>query len=81
LVSLFEIHGSVISNVQLHELGGISEFFLSSLLAVSVIASYLSKLFLIWTLGSVPLRSIAIKCTFFLFSTLAISWVISIFLI
>ena len=77
LVSLFEIHGSVIANVQLHEQGQVSALFLSSLLAISVFASYLSKLFLIWTLGSPALRSQILKSTFFLFLSLAISWVVA----
>lgn len=75
LVSLFEIHGSVIANVQMHESGAVSVNFLCSLLAVSIVASYLSKLFLISTLGSARLRSQAVKRTFFLFCSLAISWV------
>lgn len=78
LVSLFEIHGSVIANVQLHELGVVSVSLLSSLLAISVVASYLSKLFLIWTLGSPFLRTHVIRSTLLLFCSLAISWAISI---
>jgi uncharacterized membrane protein (DUF4010 family) len=67
LVSLFEIHGSLIANVQLYESGAIPLSFLSSLLTTSVIASYVSKLFLIFTLGSSALRVSALKCTFILF--------------
>lgn len=77
LVSLFEIHGSVIANVQLHELKDVSVSLLSSLLAVSIVASYLSKLFLIWTLGSPLLTTHVIKSTLFLFLSLAVSWTIS----
>lgn len=78
LVSLFEIHGSVIANVQLHEAGTVSVRLLCSLLAISVVASYLSKLFLIWTLGTPRLRAQTIKSTIFLFISLALSWMISI---
>lgn len=78
LVSLFEIHGSVIANVQLHESGRIAEKFLCSLLAISVVSSYLSKLFLIATLGSPALRTSAVKCTLFLFASLAISWALAV---
>ena len=74
LVSLFEIHGSVIANVQLHESGAVSVNFLCSLLAVSVVASYVSKLILISAIGSPKLRSQAAKCTLILFCSLAISW-------
>ncbi len=78
LVSLFEIHGSVIANVQMHESGAVSVNFLCSLLAVSVVSSYLSKLFLISTLGSASLRSQVTKRTFFLFFSLGISWLVAI---
>ncbi|MBX2995331.1 MAG: DUF4010 domain-containing protein [Bdellovibrionaceae bacterium] len=74
LVSLFEIHGSVIANVQMHEAGLVSAQFLCSLLAVSIVASYLSKIFLITTLGSARLRSQALWRTFYLFCSLGISW-------
>jgi uncharacterized membrane protein (DUF4010 family) len=77
LVSLFEIHGSVIANVQLHELGEISVSLLSSLLTISIVSSYLSKVFLIWTLGSPVLRVCAIKCTLYLFFSLSVSWALS----
>ncbi len=77
LVSLFEIHGSVIANVQLHELEVFSVSLLSSLLAISIVASYLSKLFLIWTIGSPLLRDQAIKRTLYLLFSLAVSWTIS----
>jgi uncharacterized membrane protein (DUF4010 family) len=77
LVSLFEIHGSIIANVNMHESGAVNIHFLCSLLAVSVAASYLSKLFLISTLGSSSLRSYAIKSTLFLFVSLIISWLVA----
>jgi uncharacterized membrane protein (DUF4010 family) len=76
LVSLFEIHGSVIANVQLHESGVVNVHFLCSLLAVSVASSYLSKLFLIASLGSASLRSSAIKSTFVLLCSLILSWIL-----
>lgn len=78
LISLFEIHGSVIANVQMHESGAVSVGFLYGLLAVSVVASYLSKLFLISTLGSAKLRSQAVKRTLFLFCSLAMSWLVAV---
>lgn len=80
LVSLFEIHGSVIANVQLHESGAVSISFLCSLLAISIISSYLSKLFLISTLGSSELKSRAIKSTIILFLALGASWMFAIYL-
>lgn len=76
LVSLFEIHGSVIANVQIFDSQEISLNLLRNLLAISIFASYLSKLFLIFTLGSKDLKIKAMKCTAFLFLSLFISWVI-----
>ncbi len=76
LISLFEIHGSVIANVQLHENGAISAGQLSGLLAISISASYLSKLFLISTLGSKWLRSYAIRTTLILFLSLFFTWLV-----
>lgn len=76
LVSLFEIHGSVIANVQLHENGVISRNLLSILLTISIMASYLSKLFLISTLGSKQLRSHAIKSTVVLCLSLLMTWLV-----
>lgn len=78
LVSLFEIHGSVIANIQLHDAGAVSVNFLCSLLTISIVASYISKIFLISTLGSPALRSHAIKSTLVLFGALAISWAMAI---
>lgn len=75
LVSLFEIHGSIIANVQMHDSGKLSDHFLSSLLAVSIISSCLSKLFLISTLGSATLRNQAIKSTLIVLGSVAASWI------
>lgn len=77
VVSLFEIHGSVIANIQLHDSGAFNAQFLGSLLAISVAASYISKLFLIFTLGSPPLKSAAIKYTGVLFLSLLACWLTS----
>ena len=73
-VSLFEIHGSIIANVQLYDSGEVTARFLCSLLSVSILASYTSKLFIIATLGSTRLRSSVIKSSLILFCALAISW-------
>lgn len=76
LVSLFEIHGSIMANIQLHEAGGFDVKMLGALLSLSIMASYLSKLFLIYRLGSLQLKTYALKATFFLFLTLALSWLV-----
>ncbi len=77
-VSLFEIHGSVIANVQLHENGVVPTTLLNSLLVISITSSYVSKLFLISTLGNKHLKSQAFKCSVFLFLSLCMSWLASI---
>ncbi len=77
LVSLFEIHGSVIANVQLHDFGTIGVPLLAGLLAISVAASFVSKLFLIYALGSQRLRSQATKGTLLLTLSVLASWGIS----
>lgn len=81
IVSLFEIHGSVIANVQLHDTGAVTVQLLGGLLAISVAASYISKLFLISTLGSAALKATAIKSTAFLFLSLLSSWALFQYLI
>lgn len=75
LVSLFEIHGSVIANLQLHDAGSFDVQVLGTLLTISIMASYLSKLFLIFSLSRTELKTRALKCTAILFLSLAVSWV------
>jgi uncharacterized membrane protein (DUF4010 family) len=79
LVSLFEIHGSVIANIQLQDSGAFGVPALGNLLAISIVASYLSKMFLIFTLGSSDLWRRTLKCTIILFLSLGMSWTLFIF--
>lgn len=79
LVSLFEIHGSIIANIQLHDSGAFDARTLGGLLAISIVASYVSKMFLIFTLGSSALRSRVIKATGILFLSLIVSWIVFLF--
>ncbi|MFN8944385.1 MAG: DUF4010 domain-containing protein [Pseudobdellovibrionaceae bacterium] len=76
LVSLFEIHGSVMANVQLHEDGVVGTTLLGSLVCISIVSSSISKFFLIFTLGNSNLRRPVFKCTAILFFLLFINWVI-----
>ncbi len=76
LVSLFEIHGSIIANVQLAENGVFTIEHLSILLAISIVASYVSKIFLVSALGSKDLRKKSIQSTFFIFLSLLVSWMV-----
>jgi uncharacterized membrane protein (DUF4010 family) len=73
LVSLFEIHGSIIANVQLHDDGMLSVASLGNLLAISITASYLSKIFLISTFGSPEFRTQALKSTLLIFASLLLA--------
>ena len=74
LVSLFEVHGSVIANVQLHDAGVLNLNILGSLLAISIAASYVSKLFLSFALGGTAFKKRILKFTSFILFSLAIGW-------
>lgn len=76
IVSLFEIHGSLIANIQLHDSGSFSNLFLGSLIAISISATFVSKLFLVRTLGSQNLIKQITRITMYLFLSLLISWMI-----
>ncbi len=76
IVSLFEIHGSFIANTQLHDSGAFDARMLGNLAAISVAASYLSKWFLIYTLGSSELKAQANKYSIYLFGSLVLSWLV-----
>ena len=73
LASLFEVHGSVIVNMQLHDSGVFTVQTLGGVLAISIMASYISKLFLIGTLGGRSLRNMVLKETSLLFLSLIVS--------
>lgn len=72
VVSLFEIHGSMIANVQLLNADEISSYFFGLLVTISIFASLISKLFLVKTLGSPALTRQIAKHTFFIFLSLAL---------
>ncbi len=73
-VSLFEIHGSIISNVQLHNSGAINEKFLCGLVAVSIAASYVSKLVIFQTLGGQVLKIQSRQWTVKIIALLVLIW-------
>ncbi|EQC46655.1 DUF4010 domain-containing protein [Bacteriovorax sp. Seq25_V] len=79
IVSLFEVHGSIIANIQMFELKSIDIFALNNLLAISILSSYISKLFLVWTLGSSRLRLQATKYIIIILFSLLLSLLISCF--
>lgn len=74
IVSLFEIHGSFIANIQLQDSGSLDPMMLGNLIATSILASFCSKLFLIFTLGSASFKKLATKYTIILFASLILSW-------
>lgn len=74
LVSLFEVHGSVIANTQLHNAEVIEASLFGSLLALSISASFFSKLFLVLTLGGSSLKKLILRSTLLLLVSLGISW-------
>lgn len=76
LVSLFEIHGSFIANVQLHDGGAIDLFMLGICVAVSIAAACLSKWFLIFTLASSELKSEVKKESLYLLASLILGWLV-----
>ena len=76
LVSLFEIHGSIIANVQLHDAGTIDVHFLGELLTLSLVASYISKLVLVITLGNSFLKKRILLWSIFVLLSLLLSWLV-----
>lgn len=74
LVSLFEIHSSVIANIQLFENESLNLSTLLILLQLSVTASYISKIFLIHSLGSPPLKKMLTKLTLYILASFILAW-------
>jgi uncharacterized membrane protein (DUF4010 family) len=76
LVSLFEIHGSLIGNIQLHDSNTIDVKFLGVLVTISILASYVSKYFIVFTLGPNDLKMSTFKITLVLLVSLFCSFLI-----
>lgn len=76
IVSLFEMHGSIVANLQLHDAGEFDVKQLGALLATAIVASYVSKLFLVYTLGSIELRIKVLKYTALSLGALGTGWLI-----
>ena len=74
VVSLFEMHGSVIANLQLHEAGMIDHRLLGDLLALSMAAAYVSKVGLVGAFGNRELRKNVFRWTTLILLSLAASW-------
>lgn len=76
VVSLFEMHGSVIASLQLHDAGAIDLQLLGGLLSISVLASFTSKLGFVVFLGGRELRVKVVKYTALSYTLLAIGWIV-----
>ncbi|MBY0315098.1 MAG: DUF4010 domain-containing protein [Bdellovibrionales bacterium] len=74
IVSLFEIHGSVIANVQLNAAGHIHAVALGHLIAISIFASMISKILIVFFLGSTVLKIQTLKFSGVLLLSLACGW-------
>ncbi len=74
LVSLFEVHGSIIANLQLSETGTIDHATLRSLISIGLFASLISKLALGLFLGNRYLKRRIIIWSIFLSFWVAAGW-------
>jgi uncharacterized membrane protein (DUF4010 family) len=63
LVSLFEIHGSMIANSQIHNQGVLQVTQLGLLVAISLFAAFLSKLGLVFLLAEKSFKFLVLKLT------------------
>lgn len=73
-VSLFEVHGPIIANIHMYDTESFDKSMLGNLIATSILASYLSKLFLVFIFGSRVLKIKSSLYTGFLVLSLALSW-------
>lgn len=74
VICLFELQGSIIGNVQLHELKILNIVNLGHLIAVGILASYLAKWGLVIFLGSPGLKRRASKYMAILISAHLLGW-------
>ncbi len=80
LVSLFEIHGSMIANTQIHNQGILQLSDYGLLVAISMFAALLSKLGLVTVLAGRAFKLIVLKLTFVIWAALLIGTIIFAFL-
>jgi uncharacterized membrane protein (DUF4010 family) len=74
-VSLFEVHGSLVANTQLFDSQDINLAELGNLAAIAISATYVSKFFLIATLGSPELKKKARSVSLLLMLALGMGWI------
>lgn len=81
VVSLFEMHGSIVANLQLHDAGVIQVRQLGALLTTAIVASYVSKLFMVYTLGSIELRVKVLMYTGLSLASLGLGWLLFMYIV
>ncbi|MFM6927010.1 MAG: DUF4010 domain-containing protein [Bdellovibrio sp.] len=81
LTCLFEMHGSVIGNVQLHESNILNLKVLGHLIAVGIVASYIAKWALVMFLGSPGFKRRASKYTGILLAAHLVGWALFSFMV
>lgn len=74
ITSLFEMHGSLIANIQLHENSSIDTTTLVNLISCTIIASYISKMFLVYSLGSDYLKKTLLNWTLIILANYSVCW-------
>ena len=76
LVCLFELHGSIIANVQMQETGDLTVRALGHTVMLGLLASYLAKMTLVMLLGRRDLGVRVTKYTTYLVSSLLAGWAV-----
>jgi uncharacterized membrane protein (DUF4010 family) len=74
IVSLFEIHGSMIANIQLHNAEMISLQTLGMFLCLSIAASFISKIGLVMVLATRALSKVFVFYCAILILSLSVGW-------
>lgn len=76
IISLFEIHGSIISNIQFFTQKVINLDVIGLLISISILSSYLSKIGIIYSIGNKFLRKIVLLWSFQIIISLFLSWLL-----
>ena len=74
VVSMFEMHGSLVANLQLHDAGSFDVQELGEMFAISVLASFVSKLFIVIAMGSRELKVKVLRYTIVSIFFVAAGW-------
>lgn len=80
IAALFELHSTLIANLQLHDAGKFTPQVLGNLIALSIFSSYLAKVFIIYTVGGPPLQKPILKSSAVVLMALGSTAIISRFI-